>query len=52
MEEKRIYIVPTIDSIPISVTENLGSGACEPEGSVPPPVCGAVAPSAVGDPQS
>ena len=50
--EKKEYIAPELDSILISATESLASGACEPTGSLPPEICGAVAPNAVGDPMS
>ena len=48
MEERRTYIEPTIESVPISATES----ACETVGPIPPGMegCGAVAASAVADP--
>ena len=52
MEEKRTYVAPSIESISISATESLANGACEPTGSIPPEICGGVAPDAVGDPMS
>ena len=52
MIEKKEYIIPDVDTVLISDTESVASGACAPEGSLPPEVCGAVAPTAVGDPMS
>ena len=52
MITKKEYIAPEINSILISTTEELASGACNPDGSKPPEICCAVAPTGVGDPMS
>lgn len=51
-EKKATYIPPTIETIPISATERVGSGTCEIEGSIPPEICGDTASTAVADPMS